>query len=368
MKLILSVDALSPSRSGIGRYTWELASRIGHVPVIEHVDFVRSGRWINNPVSLLHGNSPSTKGRFKFPRWAENWYWQRACHGKVFHAPNYFLPHYAENGVVTVHDLSVFKFPETHPIDRVKQFERLFQQTLNIAAHLITDTETMRREVIEFFGWPAERISAVYLGVSPAFAPHSTDVLAKSLRRFGLTPSGYALCVSTIEPRKKIDALLEAYSRLPVTLRTEFPLVLAGSEGWRSEGLHELINRGRDAGWLRYLGFVPEADLPALYAGARLFVYPSIYEGFGLPVIEAMASGVPVVTSDRSCLPEVAAGAARLVNPDDLDMLTAGLEAGLTDSVWRGQAIACGLRVAARYDWADCVTQTVAVYVNKASN
>lgn len=368
MKLILSVDALSPALSGIGRYTWELANRMAQIPHIQKVRYFRFGQWINDPSALLTESPPGRKCNFKYPRWVNDWYWQQTCRGQVFHGPNYFLPSYAENGVVTVHDLSVFKFPETHPIERVKHFESLFRQTLDIASHLITDTEVTRLEVMDFFGWPAERITSVHLGVSAGFMPRSANDLAPTLLRFGLKPGEYALCVSTIEPRKRIDALLEAYSQLPVSLRTTYPLVLVGDKGWRNEHLHELIDRGQHAGWLHYLGFVPEADLPLLYAGARLFTYPSIYEGFGLPVIEAMASGVPVITSDRSCLPEVAAGAAMLVNPDDTEALTAGLEEGLAHSEWREKALVCGLQVAARYDWAECVKQTTAVYAETVRN
>lgn len=362
LKLILSVDALGPSLTGIGRYTWELASRLGEMTGVEQLRFYRSGRWVNDPAVLLRATTQNPKRRFKFPRWAKDWYGQRACRGQLFHAPNYFLPPYVENGVVTVHDLSVFKFPETHPVERVNQFEKSFKQTLDIAAHLITDTEATRQEVIEFFGWPAERVTAVHLGVSPQFAPRSAAELSPVLQRYRLSPGGYSLCVSTIEPRKRIDSLLEAYARLPVSLRAAHPLVLVGGKGWRSELLHELIDKGQNAGWLRYLGFVPEEDLPALYAGANLFVYPSIYEGFGLPVVEAMASGVPVITSNCSCLPEVAAGAAKLVDPDDLDAFMAMIEEALTHVEWRQQAVASGLQVARRYNWADCIKHTVNVY------
>jgi glycosyltransferase involved in cell wall biosynthesis len=368
LKLILSVDALSPSLSGIGRYTWELASRMQQVPSIEQVRYFRAGRWIDNPESLIKVSASHRKHHFKFPHWLSSIYWRQACRKEIFHAPNYFLPLYAEQGVVTVHDLSVFRFPETHPIERIKQFEKLFFQTLRIATHLITDSEVTRNEVIDYFDWPSERITTVHLGVSSRFAPQSAEDLTPVLSRVGLRYGEYTLCVSTIEPRKRIDALLDAYIRLPFKLRAACPLVLVGGRGWRSESLHKRINSAQCAGWLRYLGFVPEAYLPAIYAGARIFVYPSVYEGFGLPVAEAMASGVPVVTSDRSCLPEVAGGAARLVNPDDIDALTAGLEEGLGDLVWREKAVVWGLQVAARYDWAKCIEKTVAVYAKSQTN
>lgn len=366
MKLILSVDALSPSLSGIGRYTWELASRMGQVPNIEQVRYFRAGQWVDDPATLLRAASAGRKYRFKYPRWAKDWYWQRACRGQVFHAPNYFLPPYAENGVVTVHDLSVFKFPETHPVERVKQFEKSFRQTLDIAAHLITDSEVTRQEVITYFGWPSNRVTAIHLGVSPMFAPRTAAQLAPVLRRYGLNAGAYTLCVSTIEPRKRIDSLLAAYARLPKKILAAYPLVLVGGKGWNSEHLHASIESAQKAGWLHYLGFVDEADLPTIYAGAHLFVYPSIYEGFGLPVAEAMASGVPVVTSDRSTLPEVAAGAAKLVNPDDLEALSVAIEASISDSDWRQHATAEGLQVAKRYHWDTCLKQTLAVY-NAAS-
>lgn len=362
MKLILSVDAITPPLSGIGRYTWELAARMERAREVERVRYFRNEQWIRRPETLLREPVPGTPRRFKLPRWAKRCYWPRACRGHVFHGTNYFLPPYAENGVVTVHDLSVVKFPELHPLERVRQFEASFQKTLDLSVHLITHTETTRTEVMRYFAWPADRITAIYPGVAPGFSQRSAQTLIPALARFKLSPGAYALCVSTIEPRKRIDALLNAYARLPARLRVECPLILIGSSGWLNESVQEKIASGLREGWLCYLGYVGEADLHALLAGARLFVYPSAYEGFGLPMAEAMASGVPVVTSDRSCLPEVAGGAARLINPDDIDAFVVALEEGLTDETWRENAIKCGLQVASRYDWARCVAQTIAVY------
>ena len=373
MKLVLSLEALSANLTGIGRYTWELAQRLPAHGLLENVLFYRNGRWVKEPRTLLLPKSepakvakstakPKWRFRLKQPRWlrdGRNW---AACRGRVFHGPNFFLPACAEGGVATVHDLSVFKYPETHPADRIRQFERDFKASMGRAAHLITDSAATRQEVMDFLGWPGEKITAVPLGVSSQFAPVPPDVLAPVLSQYGLTVNRYTLCVSTLEPRKKVAHLLRAYQCLPQSLREQYPLVLIGGHGWLSEALHQEIDRLAAQGWLHYLGFLPEADLPALYAGARAFVYPSVYEGFGLPVLEAMASGVPVVASVFTSLPEITQGAALLLNPDDIDALARGIHTSLCNEDWRANAIDSGLAVAQTYSWDRCIEQTVAVY------
>jgi glycosyltransferase involved in cell wall biosynthesis len=366
LKLVLSVEALSPDPTGIGRYTWELAQRLPNHPQLADVGFYRHGRWVNNLQSLLDGPAALTQNisyiRFKLPRRVRDWGMAVACRGSVFHGPNFFLPKCADKGVITVHDLSVFKFPETHPIDRLKQFERDFSRSVAQAAHVITDSQTTRAEVMAFTGLPANRVTAVPLGVSEAFKPMADQEAATPLQQYGLAPRAYALCVSTLEPRKKVDQLLAAWRLLPHGLRKAYPLVLAGTNGWLSQTLQSDISVGETQGWIKRLGYVPEQDLPLLYAGAALFIYPSTYEGFGLPPIEAMACGVPVVVSDQSCLPEVTKGAALMVNPDDTEAFCTALEKGLTDKTWRASAIAAGRAVAASYTWDRCVDETVAVY------
>lgn len=369
MSVVLSVEALAPALTGIGRYAWELASRLPQQLGSGKVRYYRQGNWVKDPGLLLQAaaiaptlHRKKSRLRIKTPRWLKDRMLKWDCRGQVFHGPNYFLPPCADMGVATVHDLSVFKFPETHPAERIRQFERDFTCSMSRAAHLITDSEATRQEVMSFLAWPPEKITAVALGVSPKFTPVSTGDLAPCLRKYGLTPGGYALCVSTLEPRKKIGNLLQAYQCLPRRLREQYPLILVGSAGWLSEELHQEIDRLSLQGWLRYLGFVPEADLPALYAGARTFVYPSIYEGFGLPVLEAMASGVPVVAADRSSLPEVTKGAALLVDPDDIDALAASINKSLCDDAWHSTARNTGLEVAQGFTWDCCVEQTIQVY------
>lgn len=371
MKVVLSVEALGPTLTGIGRYVSELAIALPEKLGLTNLEFYRNGQWIDDPKILLmvpkkQPPTPSAQRKLTFkikpPRWLRQPLLNWQCRDKVFHGPNYFIPPSAHKGVITIHDLSVFKFPETHPADRVAQFERQFSSSVARASHLITDSEATRLEVINYLGWPVEKITAVPLGVSNTFAPQPVDMTTACLHSYGLVHGQYSLCTSTLEPRKKIERLLSAYQLLPQAVRQRHPLILVGSSGWLSEALLADIARLSAQGWLKYLGFVPQNDLPALYAGARAFVYPSVYEGFGLPVLEAMASGVPVVASPFTSLPEVTQGAALLVDPDDVDALASAIHRALVDESWRQSAISLGLAVAKTFSWDRCADQTIKVY------
>lgn len=368
LRVILSVEALEPRLSGIGRYSWELAQRIGDAPDVAGLRFYRNGEWIADPAMLL---SPPmvAKRRNKVHRWlrkrtgwVRDWRDAAAMRSHIFHGPNYFLPPAGEGGVITVHDLSVFRYPETHPVERLRHFERDFAASVARAGHIITDCETTRAEVAAFLSLDPARITAIPLAASPAFRPRSDADIIPVLARHGLAPRGYALCVSTVEPRKRIAELLHAWENLPPPVRKRWPLMVTGGAGWLSDAVRDLMEKGARQGWVRYLGFVPDDELPLLYAGAALFVYPSVYEGFGLPPVEAMASGVPTVVADASCLPEVTGGAAMLVQPQDVDDFALRLEQALVEQEWREQARERGLAVAASYSWDRCARETVEVY------
>lgn len=386
MNLIFAVDAIFPPLTGVGRYTWELARRLEASSGAGDVRFVSMGAWIKRLEDLRagFGEESGTQGPSmrqmtvplrKFlnkqvwaiygysatvPRWTE--YRLRGLEDYLYHSPNFFVPPFGGRSISTVHDLSIYKYPEAHPRARRKLFDLEMARTLNNADHLITDSERMRKEVIDYFTWPESNITAVHLGVDPVFRPHSEWEVLPVLKAYGLTAGRYSLCVSTLEPRKRIESLLASYEMLPRALRSHYPLVLAGDTGWLSEGIHARAEKGRSAGWIRCLGFVPRDHLPAIYAGARAFCYPSIYEGFGLPVLEAMASGVPVLTSNRSSLPEVAGGAAWLVNPDDLDAMKTGICQILEDEDWRSRAVEQGMSRAAEKTWDRCMSETMEVY------
>jgi len=382
MQVILAVDAIFPPLTGIGRYALELATRLPRQPGIDGVRYLGMWGWVQVPV-LAEPRAASAaltapvwyawfRRTMARQRWAVDVYdvvserWRRrllrGTRGAVFHSPNYFLPEHDGPRIATVHDLSIYRYPEMHPSASRRYFEHAFERSLRRADALITDSEAVRQELIADFGVAPERVTAIHLGVDASFHPRSDEELRPTLARHGLQPGGYLLSVATLEPRKKLDRLIAAYAQLPEALRRNYPLVLIGAPGWLDGPIKAAIERGRAAGWLRFLGYVPEAELPLVYAGARALAMISIYEGFGLPVLEAMASGVPVLTSNRSCLPEVAGGAALLVDPDHADDVARRLAQLLTDEQWRSHAAAAGLTRAAGLSWDRCVRRTVDLY------
>ena len=384
MDVILAVDALVAPLTGIGRYAYELVQRLPRQLLIGKLRFFSFGRWVDGAAlaqrvtrSPRANEAPAAPGPSLRSRLAGNRLAVRAYHAltppvygwrlrgesdAIFHSPNYFLPPFPGRSVATIHDLSHVWFPQFHPAARVDYLKRALPDTLRRADFLITDAESVRQEVIAHFDWPADRIAAVPLGVDPAFMPRCAADLTPVLQRYGLQVGGYALFVGTIEPRKNLERLLAAYAALPAALRQRWPLVLAGARGWRSKAIHDRICQGVAAGWVQYLDFVAQDDLPCLYAGARLFAYPSLYEGFGLPPLEAMASGVPVIASNVSSLPEVVGGAALMVEPLDVQAITAALRRGLEDDDWRAAAKELGITRAAAFGWARCIDKTVSIY------
>ncbi|MBA4741432.1 MAG: glycosyltransferase family 4 protein [Azoarcus sp.] len=280
----------------------------------------------------------------------------------LFHGPRFFLPHFDGPRIVTIHDLSMFVWPQCHPSGRLPSVQRAVERAVSSDAHILTDSDFIRGELIERFGLPGERVSAIPLACGEEFRLREAEATAPVLQRHGLARDGYCLYSGTIEPRKNLHTLISAYEALPVDVRRRWPLVLCGYYGWNSDDVHGRIDRAAREGWVRYLGYVAADELPVLFSGARLFAFPSLYEGFGLPVLEAMASGIPVVCSNSASLPEVVGGAGLTVDAHDVDGLSSALTRGLTDEAWRTSARVAGLARAARLSWASCARRTADVY------
>jgi glycosyltransferase involved in cell wall biosynthesis len=380
VNLILNVDAITPPLTGIGRYALRLAQGLRGHANIGDARYFSAYKWVVDPEQALNANRGVAGLRRFVPAksLAMQVYFavrQRAFDhlarkfgDYVLHSPNYLLFEHSGPRVCTVHDLSWLHYPDYHPKERVQIMEKRMPHSLKIADAVITDSQFVRRELIERFAIDPARVHAIPLGVDDTFAPRDARLTQPAMTALGLRHDGYLLALATLEPRKNLGRLLDAYEQLDAALRKRYPLVLAGATGWHANALVERIDALVARGEALRLGFVPENLLPQLVAGARLLAFPSIYEGFGLPPLEAMASGVPVVASAASCIPEVTGNAALLVSPEDVDGLKLALERGLTDAPWRAQAITHGLDRARQFTWQACVDATVQIYRQVAAS
>ena len=280
----------------------------------------------------------------------------------LYHEPNYVPMPYNGPLVLTVCDLSCFDHPETHPAERVRLMHRDLPRAIEKADHIIVISNASGEALRRWFNVNPAKITNTYLAADPRFRPHSVDALTSVLAGLGLIPGGYVLSVGTLEPRKNLGTLFAAYAGLPATLRQRYPLVVAGMNGWNTDGLMrsaaELIRRGE----LLLLGYVADELIPSLYAGAAAFCYPSRYEGFGLPALEAMASGIPVITSNQTSLPEVVGNAGIMVEPDDVDAMREHLRQLLEDRVYAENMGEHGRIRAQTFSWDRCARETFSVY------
>lgn len=280
----------------------------------------------------------------------------------LYHEPNYVPIDYTVPVVVTVHDLSWLRYPNAHPRDRVRWLEHGLPRALERAGAVLVDSRFVRDEVLNAFGVPQSRVHVAELGVSPRFRPRSADETAPTLRDFRLAHGAYVLTVGTIEPRKNLQHALAAHAALPEALRERYPLVVAGAHGWNAATLERALAAATRGGAVRYLGPVAATALPDLYAGAAAFVFPSLYEGFGLPPLEAMASGVAALASSRASVPEVVGDGAILIDPDDPPATAAQLRALLEDEHAREALAARGVARARAFTWERCAQATLGAY------
>jgi alpha-1,3-rhamnosyl/mannosyltransferase len=298
-------------------------------------------------------------------RWARDRHFARLLRpyrDHIYHEPNFMLRPFAGPSVVTIHDLSVLHYPQFHPRERVRYFERELHHSLARADHIITDAPQIRDEVIQQLGVAGTRVTSVPLGIDAGYRPLTASQRQNVLHAHGLTDKSYLFCAATLEPRKNLAGLVNAYERLPTALRQRHPLVMAGASGWGEERFAARLATLERRGALRRLGYVAEADLPALYGGARAFAFPSFYEGFGLPPLEAMACAIPVLTSAGTTMAALLNGAALLTDPHDEEAITRGLERLLTDDTLAERALIEGPALAKHYSWRRCADRMVEIY------
>jgi glycosyltransferase involved in cell wall biosynthesis len=284
----------------------------------------------------------------------------------LFHATHYVLPPlWKSRSVVTIHDIIHLLYPQFLPSRAAHLYARLMiRRALTRADRIITVSYNSKRDLVDYFGIPASRTEVIYNGVSSRFRP---DVPAEERRRvaekYALTQP-YLLFLGGEKPHKNVQNVVRAFALARRKQALPHVLVLAGpmpkSEG-RLQNLVAALDLSR---WIVRTGVVAEEDLPALYAGSEAFLYPTLYEGFGLPVVEAMASGVPVLTSSTSALQEVAGGYAYLVDPMDVDAIAAGIVLLATDEKVRADFRELGRKRALDFSWDKAAERTLEVYAS----
>jgi glycosyltransferase involved in cell wall biosynthesis len=284
---------------------------------------------------------------------------------QVLHSPANVLPEFLPRGcagVVTLHDLAFLRLPEV--LTRPKRiYHRTFTvRSLRRAARIIAVSESTGQDLVELLGIARQRISTVYTCLDERFTRPVTDEELREFRvRHGLNEA-FLLYMSTLEPRKNIPTLLDAYARLRQMTGMRVKLVLAGGKGWLYDAIFARVQQLGLEEEVIFPGFVSDNEQPLWYRAAAAFAYPSLYEGFGLPVTEALACGVPVVTSNISSLPEAGAGIAQTVDPHDVEALAIALQRALSDPTLRAQTRAFAPTILERFSAAAMVQQTIAVY------
>ncbi len=363
MRVAIDARAATARPSGVGIYTQTLISSLAaHDGANEYVLLS------NRPVSL-DSRLPANMAVANETYPVGNLWLQLRCprllrrrHADIFHGTNFLGPLRPPCPMVlTVHDLSCFLFPRMHT-RRNNLVQRLLPAAIRRAARVIAISERTKNDLLEVLHVPAEKIRVVPNALAPGFAPVTDEAVLRAAReRHGL-PARYVLFVGTLEPRKNLPRLLEAFARFRQRTDSELHLVLAGEAGWGAREVHARHRELKLGDRVRFLGYIRQHELPPLYTLARAVVMPSVYEGFGLPAIEAMACGTPLLAANNAALAEVAGSAALMFPHDDLDCLADSLAVIDRDEALRKRLVAAGHERVRRYSAEQFARETLAVY------
>lgn len=378
MRIGIDCSLVPGERVGIGQYSYQLVqalSRIDHeneyllYPVFYYTFHPQyrqallpqtpnmrvAFRWLPRSVlrALRHSRAP--------------WFTREWLLGQVdvVHSVSFSAPRFYSRRrrlVVTIPDLSFLTHPECHTQENVAHALRGTRDAVAWANALITISHHARQDLIERMGAPPERVVVTYIAPSPLCVREEDPSVLSRIRAFYRLPLHYVLFVGSLEPRKNIKRLLTAYASLHPTLQREVQMVIAGGRGWLNDDIRPTVEALGLTDRVHFIGYVKEEDLPAVYSLATVFAYPSLYEGFGLPVLEAMQCGTPVLTSNVSALPEVAGDAALVVTPTDVEEIADGLTRLLEHTDLRMNLRTRGYRRVQEFSWERCARETLAVY------
>lgn len=370
MRVALNATILQGPRTGIGQYLAELVGALQSQADLE-LDLFTGWRWQKElPAASLPGYSrlsgvikrciPAAYrlrrqlGQLRFS--------QGSGTADVYHDPHLWPFEFDGPRVMTLHDLIHIHHPETQPRDRLAEIERHVTRSIERVQHILVDSAFIAEETCRHYGVARSRITVAPLGYAGRFHPRPMERLEAPLARLGLLPGRYLLCIGTLEPRKNLQLALHAFQNLPAHVRKHYPLVVVGMPGWRTRQLDRSLEMALTGGQVRLLGYQSDETVAQLLAGARLLVFPSLYEGFGLPVLEAMASGTPVILTRTSALPEVAGAAGNFIGIEDHQACGELIQKLVEDNDFWHQRRKAGLERAQLFSWQRCAQITANVY------
>jgi len=370
MRIALNARILQAPRTGIGHYVAELVNALTTGHDLELSLFHGWGWSTELPPAAMPGYSRLTPwlrrvpGAYQARRWLEQRRFDQGPRQAIdlYHEPSLWPLAFQGPTVITLHDLTHLHYPATQPPARLKEIERRLGDGVQQARLILTDSQFVADEARDYFGLPRERFVVAPLGVASRFHPRQPQALQQALKPHGLQPQAYFLCVGTLEPRKNLTLALRAHAELPEQIRQRYPLLIVGMAGWEQGLFSETLRKALASGHVRLLGYLPDEQVAQLVAGARALVFPSLYEGFGLPVLEAMASGTPVVLTRRSAMPEVAGEAGTYIEPQDVDGMSQAMGRLIDDDTHWQECRKAGLQRAGLFSWGRCAKVTAHAY------
>lgn len=355
---------------GIGRYVRELVEALARLDDSnEYRLFVAGAR---SDLPTTPGNNFQWRPVFITPRWFAR-IWHRARlplpvelftgHIDLYHATDFVLPPVrpGTRTLLTVHDLSFVRVPETAAPSLKHYLDEVVPRSIASADHVLADSESTRADIISLYGAPPEKISVLLSGVNECFQPASQQDIDAMRVRYGIEGRTYIFTIGTVQPRKNYARLIHALAILRGR-GYDLHLVIAGGKGWLEDPIYAAIRTHHMGEYVHFIGFAAEADLPALYTGSLCLAFPSLYEGFGLPILEAMACGTPTITSNISSLPEVAGDASLIIDPLDVEALADAIQRIVDDSALRQSLMQRGRLRAAEFTWQRSAQQLLDLY------
>lgn len=372
MRVALDISILQAPRTGIGEYTLQLGLALQQLPELELCLFDGLNWCTDFPTTSRPGYSALQKlvkaalpGAYRIRRRVMQHRFNRGAgrlRPQLYHHPTLWPLNFDGPTVMTLHDLTHVHYPATQPRDRLKEIERRLPAGLHQASRILVDSQFIAQEAIRYYHLPAEKLQVAPLAASTRFHPREDAQLQPCLTDYQLSLRSYYLCLGTLEPRKNLQLAIDAYLGLPDHIRERIPLLIIGGAGWRQEQQARIPAKAVTLGHIRLLGYQSEQRVAELLAGAHALLFPSRYEGFGLPVLEAMASGTPVIASNCAAIPEVAGNAALYADAEDVEGYRTQMLQLLDDNNLYDTLRQRGLQRARLFSWEKCARITANTY------